>query len=47
MAKANVLTHLPKTNIRRRRKLRPFNHSKKVSSKSGFTNMQKRKRGQG
>ncbi len=43
MSKANVLTHLPKTKIRRRRKLRPFNHSKKVSSKSGFTNMQKKK----
>jgi hypothetical protein len=47
MAKANVLTYSPRTKVRRRNKLRPFNHSKKVSSKSGFTNMRKRKRGQG
>jgi hypothetical protein len=47
MAKPNTLTYTPRTKVRRRNKLRPFNHSKKVSKRSGFKGMRKRMRGQG
>ena len=47
MAKPKTLIYTPRTKVRRRRKLRPFNHSKKVSKRSGFEGMNKRMRGQG
>jgi len=38
---------VPRLKTQRRRRPRPYNHSKKVSGKSPFTGMRKKNRGQG
>jgi hypothetical protein len=47
MAKRATFKYSPRTKVRRRRKPRPFNHSKRISKRSPFYGQKKRKRGQG
>ena len=47
MAKRAESKYTPRTKAQRRRKPRPFNHTKKLGKRSPFFNMKKKKRGQG